>query len=143
MGEYCGIKWDGITIKNDRLWQAVLRRADTTYNETFAIKMISLSDKAKTRGMREFMLINDQLSRACPASKASALVYARHGRRKCRKCRSNFLPLHPVNRHSRLPVSRGRACPASKASALGIPHILCIKKGLRRGLKNGVKHMMI
>ncbi len=32
------------------------------YNETFARKMISLSGKAKTHGMREFMLINDRLS---------------------------------------------------------------------------------
>ncbi len=31
-------------------------------NETFARKMISLSGKAKTHGMREFMLINDRLS---------------------------------------------------------------------------------
>ncbi len=30
--------------------------------ETFARKMISLSGKAKTHGMREFMLINDRLS---------------------------------------------------------------------------------
>ncbi len=35
---------------------------DESYFETFARKMISLSGKAKTHGMREFMLINDRLS---------------------------------------------------------------------------------
>jgi len=41
--------------------------------ETFARAGILFSGKAKTHGMRKFILINDRLSRACPASIASAL----------------------------------------------------------------------
>ncbi len=41
--------------------------------EAFAREMILVPGKAKMRAKREFTVVNDRLSRACPASRASAL----------------------------------------------------------------------